>query len=107
MLNSVGLVPPRAPCPMVLSVTLPVLVSVNVCVGPAAPRVTVPKLREVGVRPALTTATPVPVRGTGDPETVTLPVMVDDPVTAPAAVGANEIAMVHVLAAASVVPQVP
>jgi len=63
--------------------TLPLLVSVNTWTGPVkvVPLVTVPKLRVGGASTPLTTeATPVPVRVTGEPAMVTLPVIVAEPV---------------------------
>ena len=62
----------------------------------------------VGVRVAVTTpATPVPLRPTGEPVTVTLPVMVSVAFTRPGAVGENATLIVQVLAPARVPVQVP
>jgi len=61
-----------------------------------------------GVKLALTVAaTPVPLRATGEPLTVTLAVMVTVPVFAPAVVGENVTVIVQLAPAAKVVPQVP
>jgi hypothetical protein len=89
--------------------TLPVLVSVNTWDGPLVlPRVTPPKARVVGVRPALTTgATPVPVRVTGEPLIATLPVIVAEPVEVTSAVGEKTTLTMQILAGAKVVPQFP
>jgi len=111
MLNSVGLAPPSAACPIPVSVTFPVLVSVNTWVGAASgptPLVAFPKLRDVGVRAALSTgATPVPLSATGEPATVTLDVMVTAPVFEPVVVGENLTVIVQEAFAAKVAPQVP
>src|SRR5712671_5220422 len=112
--------PPSAPCAIPVSVTLPVLVSMNAWQGPTVPpmgrhRMPAPTprvaegLQLVGASAALTTrATPVPERPTGEPVTGTLAVMVTDPVAAPSTVGEKDTVIVHVAAAGGrVAPQVP
>ncbi len=65
-------------------------------------------VHDVGVNvAAITGVTPVPVKDTGAPVTVTLAVMVAVPVAAPVAVGANATVMVQLVPAARVAPQVP
>ena len=66
-------------------------------------------LQDAGASVALITeAVPVPLKDTGDPVTVTLPVMVNVPATGPVTDGENTTLMVQVPAAAvSVAPQVP
>jgi hypothetical protein len=65
-------------------------------------------LRVGGARTPLTTgATPVPVRVTGEPATVTLPVIVAVPVEVASAVGENTTLIMQMLAGAKVVPQFP
>jgi hypothetical protein len=111
MLNSVGLAPPSAACPIPVSVTFPVLVSENTWVGAPStptPLVAFPKLRNVGVRAALSTgATPVPLSPTGEPATVTFAVIVTVPVFEPVVVGENVTVIVQEAPAAKVAPQVP
>jgi hypothetical protein len=61
-----------------------------------------------GVRVALmTAATPVPLRATGEPVIVTLPVIVSVALTSPVAVGENTTLIVQVAPAAKVAVQVP
>ena len=101
-LYSFALAPASAPCVMPVSVTLPVLVNVNVWAGskkqakPGQLRVWL-GLQFAGVRLALTTgATPVPVRVTGEPVTATLAVIVAEPVAGVVDVGVNVTVMVQV-----------
>src|SRR5579864_6776174 len=109
IVNSVALVPPSAPCAIPVKGTVPVLVRVKTWIGPSVmPLVTVPKLRDAGLRLAVTTGTiPVPDSETGDPATPTLAVMFTAPVVAPVPVGSNTMLIVQVAPAARVVPHVP
>jgi hypothetical protein len=100
---------------MPVRVMLPVLVNVKLCAGSSAQAIAgVGQFRVwlglqlVGVSVALTmSAMPVPVRVTGDPTTVALPLMVRLPVTAPVAVGLNTTLIVQAAPFASVAAQVP
>jgi hypothetical protein len=93
---------------MPVSGTLPVFVRVKTWVGAVStptPRVAFPKLCEVGVRvAAITAAVPVPLNDTGEPVTVTLPVMASVPVAGPVAVGWKTTRMVQLVPPARVAP---
>src|ERR1700680_531509 len=87
---------------------VPVLLSVSVCAALVVPTATLPN--ESG--PPVTFAvdgpvTPVPESANGEPLLANLLVIVEVPLTAPAAVGWYTMVNVQLLAAASVVPQVP
>jgi len=94
---------------MLVSVTLPVLVSVNELAA-LDPLFTVPKLNVDGVNVAeITGATLIPVRATGEPVTATFPLIASVPGTVAAVpVGWKATVIVQVAAAAvRVVPQDP
>jgi hypothetical protein len=77
---------------------LPVMVTLNV----------VPRRPELGeIVLSVGAATPVPVSGTGEPETGALAVIVAVPFAPPVVVGRNATVIEQVAPAASVVPQVP
>src|ERR1700686_4225057 len=87
---------------------VPVLLSVSVCAALVVPTATLPNASGPPVTFAVDAAvTPVPESPPGGPLIATLLVIVEVPVTAPVAVGWYTMVNVQVLAAASVVPQVP
>jgi hypothetical protein len=87
---------------------LPVFVTVRVCAELVVPVAQFPKDNGLGVTVAVcVAATPVPESATGEPVTVTLPVIAAEPVTAPAAVGINVTVMVQVEPAVNIPVQVP
>src|SRR5580700_8087412 len=86
----------------------PVFDTINVFAGLVVPVNWLPNASEVADTVNVRTgATPVPVRPTGDPEIVTLPVMDAVPVDAPRAVGEYVTRIVQVEVAARVPPHVP
>lgn len=88
--------------------TLPVLVTVTVCAVLVVFVSHVANVSEVGATVAVRTGvTPVPLRLTGEPYTVTLPVIVAVPFALPDDVGENTMPIVQVCAGGKLLPQLP
>ena len=108
MVQSAALGPDSVPCEIPVSGTVPVLSSVNICIGPFAVARFAVGFQVPGVRLAVAVPSmPVPVRVTGEPETGTSAVMVSMPETVPAKVGENTTLIVHEAPTGNVAAQVP
>ena len=88
--NWLAFAPPSAACVIPVSGTLPLFVSVNICIGHKKPQPRVAEVVQVGgaSNPLTTGGIPVPLRPTGEPVTGTLAAMVTVPAAGPA-VGEN------------------